>query len=139
MDGTLATLAFCVVILDNYWSIVYTDARAQVYLSGSEAARTDLSIPGSPQFIDVQGWLALGAVGLWILTCSYLALKNNVWPKGLAYLGMVGAFVYFLGLGAYIVPSLYVSGGLVVVGVIGAVLGPIIYTWMGIHLRCIDS
>jgi hypothetical protein len=137
--STLATIAFAVVILDNYWSIVYTDARAQAYMTGSEAVRADLTLPGAPQFIDVQGWLSLGAVGLWILVCSYLALRNNVWPKGLAYLGILGAFIYFLGMFSWVFPALHASGGLVIIGIIGAILGPVIYTWMGIYLRRIDS
>jgi len=136
---TLATLAFAVAILDNYWSIVYTDARAQAYMTGSESIRSELTVPGAPQFIDVQGWLALGGVGLWILVCSYLALRNNIWPKGLAYLGILAGFIYFLALSSWTVPPFHASGALVIVGVIGAVLGPIFLTWMGIFLRRIGS
>lgn len=64
--STLAILAFAVVILDNYWAIVYTDARAQAYWTGTEAMRANLTAPGAPQRIDVQGWLANGAVGIWL-------------------------------------------------------------------------
>jgi uncharacterized protein DUF4386 len=131
----LATIAFAVVILDNYWSIVYTDARAKEYLTGTEAIRATLTVPGAPQWIDVQGWLAYGAVGLWILICSLLALRSQVWPRGMAYLGILGAFIYFLALASSTVPSLFVSGAIIVVGVIGAIFAPIWFTWMGIFLR----
>src|SRR5512136_923636 len=40
--STLATIAFAVVILDNYWSIVYTDSIAKVYMTGTEATRAAL-------------------------------------------------------------------------------------------------
>jgi hypothetical protein len=89
--GTLATIAFAVVILDNYWSIVYTDALAKLYATGTAAVREAMSIPGAAQWIDVKGWLAFGAVGLWLLVVSLLALRGNSWPKGLANLGILGA------------------------------------------------
>ena len=133
--STLATLAFAVVILDNYWSIVYTTARAHAYVTGTEAMRAALTVPGAPQWIDVQGWLAYGAVGLWALVISVLALRGNTWPKGLAYLGIVGAFIYFLALATSVIPDLVVSGAGTATAGIGAVFAPIWYSWMGIHLR----
>jgi hypothetical protein len=133
--STLATIAFAVVIVDNYWPIVYTEAIANAYVTGSEATRAALTVPGAAQWIDVKGWLAYGAVGLWVLVCSILAARNNVWPKGLAYLGILAAFVYFLALAVTVIPSLFLSGAILFVGVIGAVLAPIWYGWMGIFLR----
>jgi hypothetical protein len=126
---------FAVVILDNYWPIVYTEAIARAYVTGSDATRAALTVPGAAQWIDVKGWLAYGAVGLWVLVCSILSLRNNVWPKGLAYLGILAAFVYFLALASTAIPSLFLSGAIIFVSVIGAVLAPIWYGWMGIVLR----
>jgi hypothetical protein len=127
------------VILDNYWSIVYTDAIAKAYTTGTEATRASLTVPGAPQWIDVQGWLANGAVGVWALVVSLLALRGNAWPKGLAYLGIGGAMIYFLALASWVVPDLFVSGALIFVGVLGVVYAPIWFTWMGIFLRRITS
>ncbi len=137
--STLATIAFAVVILDNYWSIVYTEARAQVYLTGTEAIRAALTVPGAAQWIDVQGWLANGAVGLWLLVCSVLALRYQVWPRGLTYLGIIGAFIYFLVLASLVIPGLVLSGAIVFVGGLGGIFAPVWFTWMGIHLRQISS
>lgn len=133
--STLAIIAFAVVIVDNYWSIVYTSARAKAYITGTEATRAVLTVPGAPQWIDVQGWLAYGAVGLWILVVSLLALRNNAWPKGLAYLGIFGAFLYFTALASSVIPALFVSGAIIFVGILGAIFAPIWFTWMGIFLR----
>lgn len=132
--STLAMIAFAVSMLDNYWSIVYTDARAHAFITGSEAIQATLSVPGAPQVLDAQGWLANGAVGLWAFVISVLALRHQVWHKGLAYLGIFGAFVYFLGLLALVIPAFVYSGGSVYVGVLGAVVAPIWFTWMGIYL-----
>lgn len=134
--SSLATLAFAVTILDNYWAIVMNPPRAAAYLAGNEALRATLTVPGAPQWIDVQNWLAFGAVGLWVLVISLLALRGNVWSKGLAYLGIALAFVYFLALSPIVFPSL---SGVVIFTVVagggGIVLAPIWYIWMGIHLR----
>ena len=132
--STLAMIAFAVSMLDNYWSIVYTDARAHAFITGNEAIRATLSVPGAPQVLDPQGWLANGAVGLWAIVISVLALRHQVWHKGLAYLGIFGAFVYFLALLAQVIPDFVYSGGSVYVGVLGAILAPIWFTWMGIYL-----
>ena len=129
--ASLATLGFAVVILDNYWAIAATPARAAAYVAGID--------PGSAQILDVQGWLAYGAVGLWVLVCSILALRNNVWPKGLAYLGILAGFMYFVALASTIIPSLFLSGAIMFVGAIGVVLAPIWYGWMGIVLRRNES
>ena len=138
--SSLATLAFAVTILDNYWAIVMNPLRAAAYLTGNEALRTTLTVPGAPQWIDVQNWLAFGAVGLWVLVVSLLALRGNVWSKGLAYLGIALAFVYFLALSPLVFPSL---SGVVIFTVVagggGVVLAPIWYIWMGIHLRRMAS
>jgi hypothetical protein len=132
--STLAIIAFAVVILDNYWAIVYTDARADAYIRGPQAIRDALSVPGAPQWIDVQGWLANGAVGLWTLVVTLLALRHKIWPKGLAYLGMLGAFVYLLALASSVIPGLVLSGTIVVVAGIGGILAPIWFTWIGLFL-----
>ena len=132
--STLAMIAFAVSMLDNYWSIVYTDARAHAFVTGNEAIRATLSVPGAPQVLDPQGWLANGTVGLWALVISVLALRNHTWPKGLAYLGIFGAFIYFLALPAQVIPDLVYSGAIVYIGVLGAVVAPIWFTWMGIYL-----
>ncbi len=137
--STLATIAFAVVILDNYWPIVYTEARARAYETGTEAVRAALSVPGSPQWIDVQGWLAYGAVGSWLLVISLLALRSNIWPKGLAYLGVFVAFIYFLALASSVIPGLVISGAILFVAGIAVVVAPIFFTWMGIYLRRIGS
>jgi len=137
--STLATLGFAVAILDNYWAIVETPARAAVYIAGTEAIRAALSVPGEPQYIDVQGWLGNGGVGLWALVIGLLALRNKAFPKGLAYLWIIGAFAYFTALAASITPDLYLSGVVIVISGLGSILAPIGYGWMGIHLWRMSS
>jgi len=137
--SSLATLGFVAAIFDNYWAIVRTPARAAIYAVGSDAIRAALSIPGEPQVLDVQGWLASGGVGLWALVIGLLALRSKVFPKGLAYLWIFGAFAYFMALAASIVPALYLSGAVIVISGLGAILAPIGYGWMGIHLWRVSS
>jgi hypothetical protein len=134
--SSLATLAFAVSFLDYYWAIVMNPPRAAAYVAGNDGWRAALTVPGAPHIIDAQGWLGFGAVGLWILVASLLALRGNAWPKGLAYVGIATAFFYFLALAREVIPSF---SGIVVFTIVasggGLVLAPIWYIWMGIHLR----
>jgi len=131
--STLAMLGFAVTILDNYWAIVTTSARAAAYSGGSEAVRAALTVPGAPQFIDIQGWLGFGAVGLWILVVSLLALRGNVFPRLLTYLGIVLAIAYFLAMITMIFPD--VRGMLLAIaGIGGILLAPLWYGWIGVFL-----
>jgi len=129
--STLATLGFAVTILDNYWAIVMTPARAAAYVTSSEAMRAAFAVPGEVQFIDVQGWLGYGAVGLWVLVVNLLALRSAIFPKLLAYLGIATALAYFLVLTTMVFPN--VRGMILVVAAIGGiVLAPIWYIWIGL-------
>jgi len=82
-------------------------------------------VPRAAQWIDFQGWLANGAVRFWLLVCSVLALRYQVWRKGLAYLGIIGAFIYFLALAFSVVPDQVISGVSIYVGFIGAIFAPV--------------
>jgi hypothetical protein len=131
--STLARLGFAVTLLDNYWAIVMTGARATAYRTGNQAVRMALTVPGAPQFIDVQGWLGYGAVGIWVLVVSLFALSGAVWPRLLAYVGIACAIAYFVVVASMALPVL--SGLiLVVAGLGGVILGPIWYIWLGLIL-----
>lgn len=133
---SLAMLAFAVMILDNYWSIVYTSARASAYLTGTPAMRAALTVPGAPQAIDVQGWLINGAGGLYWLVAGGLALRGRVWPRGLAYLAILaGGFFNFLLLASQVLPEIVVSGWQPILGGVGGALSVAGYIWMGLFLR----
>jgi Domain of unknown function (DUF4386) len=130
--SSLATLGFAVTILDNYWAIVITPAQSAAYMAADAALRAAMTLPSAPQQSDLKGWLGYGAVGLWILVVNLLALRGNRWPKGLAYLGIVVAIIYFI---AVIPAGILGDLSLVVAGVGGVVLAPIWYIWMGVNLR----
>jgi hypothetical protein len=133
-SSTLATLGFAVTILDNYWAIVMTPARAAAYLSGNQMVQIALTVPGAPQFIDVQGWLGFGAVGCWVLVVNLVAVRTQRWPRLLAYLGLAVSLAYFLVVASLVLPELRALI-LVVAGVGGAVLAPIWYLWLGLILH----
>jgi len=131
--SSLATLGFAVTILDNYWAIIMTPRLAIAYQTGDQALRAALTVPGAPQMIDIQGWLGYGAVGLWVLVISLLALRGNVFPRLLAYLGVVIAIAYFLIVVTMIFPDIR-GLILIIAGIGGIVLAPLWYGWIGLIL-----
>jgi len=83
--------------------------------------------------IDPQSWLVIGCVGLWVLGVNVLALRSGKWPKPLAYIGLVVAFMYGLALtgNVFEISILFT----IAAGLGGIVLGPIWYIWLGRILR----
>ncbi len=131
--SSLATLGFAVTILDNYWAIALTPARAAAYRTGTEAWRGALTVPGAPQFIDVYGYLGYGAVGAWVLVLSLLALRSARWPRPLALLGIAVAIAYLVLVTPILSERREVVQG--VAGIGGVILAPIWYIWIGLMLR----
>jgi hypothetical protein len=140
--STLAIIGQAVNAVDAIRRAALDPAKAMAYVHGSATVKAALTVPGALQGLDPQGWLRLGAVGLWILVVSLLALRSGIfdpgerlgtWPKPLAFLGMVGAIVYSLVVVGQVVqtPSLIV----ILAGVGGVILIPLWYIWLGLRLR----
>jgi len=130
--SNLAYLGFAVIAINNFLFLDRQPARAAAYVAGDAATKAAMVASG-PVGLDPQGWLGFGAVGLWTLVVSLLALRGGMWPKPLAYVGIAVALVYWL-----IVAGQVLDIGLLVAiaaGLGGVILGPIWYIWIGVHLR----
>jgi hypothetical protein len=91
------------------------------------------TIPGAAQALDGKGWLQSGAVGLWVLVISILAMRARLWPRPLLIVGIAVAIAYFLVLATNLIPSF--SGAILIIAGVGGIgLGPIWYIWLGIIL-----
>ena len=113
--------------------IVLNPARAAAYVKGDAAVKAALTVPGALAGLDPQAWLRFGAVGLFILVVSVLALRGNIWPKSLAYVGIGLAIAYGLVVTTNL---LQIQLFTAIVGGIGfVVLAPIWYIWLGVRLR----
>ena len=131
--STLAIIGFAVNAIDSFRRIALDPARATAYVKGDAAIRAALTVPSAQPGLDPQAWLRLGAVGLWVLVVSLLALRVDIWPKPLTYLGIAVTIVYWL-----IVASNFLQIQLftaIVAGVGLVILTPIWYIWLGLRLR----
>lgn len=131
--SALAIIGFAVNALDSFRRMTLDPARATAYVQGDAAVKAALTLPSALPGLDPQAWLRLGALGLWVLVVSLLALRGGIWPKPLAYLGIVVAIVYWL-----IVASNFLqvqSFTAIVAGVGLVVLTPLWYIWLGLSLR----
>jgi Domain of unknown function (DUF4386) len=130
---TLAIIGFAVNAMDSFRRVTLDPTRAAAYVKGDAAVKAALTVPGaSTAGLDPQAWLRLGAVGLWVLVVSLLALRGNTWPKPLAYWGIIVAIVYWL-----IVASNFLqiqSFTAIVAGVGLVILTPVWYIWFGLRL-----
>jgi hypothetical protein len=129
--SNLAYLGFAVTAIDffRFWST--QDYRASVFVAGDASTRA--AIDATAQGLDPQGWLGFGAVGVWVLVVSLLAMRANAWPRPLSYIGIAVAVLYWL----VVVSNVFGIDILlsIVAGLGGVVLAPIWYIWVGMILR----
>lgn len=128
----LAILGFAVVAINNFRNIAFQPRRATAYLEGDAVTKTVIELSG-PFALDPQNWLGFGAVGLWVLVVSLLALRAGTWPKLLTYVGIATAVAYWL----IVVGSVLNQEALFTIAAAlgGIILAPIWYIWTGLRLR----
>jgi uncharacterized protein DUF4386 len=131
--SNLAIVGSAVNAVEFLDRIVLNPARAAAYVHGDAAVRAALTVPGALAGLDPQAWLRYGAVGVWILVVSVLALRGNIWPKSLAYVGIGVAIAYCLIVATNLLQVQLFTA--IVAGVGGVILFPVWYIWLGVRLR----
>jgi hypothetical protein len=131
--STLAIIGFAVTTINEVQRIALDPAKAAAYVHGDAAVRAALTVPGEVGSLDPQNWLRFGAVGLWVLVVSLLALRGGRWPKPLAWVGIGLGLVYWLFVVGEVapIPSLFA----IVAGVGALLFGMIWFIWLGLRLR----
>jgi Domain of unknown function (DUF4386) len=130
--SNLAILGFAVVAINNFRSLGFQPGLAAAYLTGDAVTRTVIEF-GGPFSLDPQNWLGFGAVGLWVLVVSLLALRAGTWPKLLSYAGMATAVAYWLVVAGAILNQETLITIAAALG--GIILAPIWYIWTGRRLQ----
>ena len=105
---------------------------AAAYVKGDAVTKAAIEVSG-PFSLDPQGWLSFGAVGLWLLVVSLLALRAGTWPKLLAYVGIATAVAYWLVVAGFVFNQETLFTIAAALG--GVILAPIWYIWAGLRLR----
>lgn len=129
----LAIIGFAVTALDYFRPIAVMSARATAFVNGDAVTKAGMLVPGSFAGLDPDHWMSFGAVGFWVFVVSLLAIKSTLWPRMLAYVGILAALAYWLAVAGFALDA----GVLVTVGAVagGGILGPIWYIWLGLMLR----
>ena len=130
--NNLAVIGFAVVAINNFRNLGFQPGLARAYVEGDAVTKTAIEVSG-PYSLDPQGWLGFGAVGLWVLVVSLLALRAGTWPKLLTYIGIATAAAYWLIVAGFVSNQemLFTIGA----ALGGIVLAPIWYIWIGLRLR----
>jgi len=130
--STLAIIGLALQAVDQLRLLALNPARAAAYVTGDAAVKAALTVPGATEYLDQQAWLRFGAVGLWVLIVSVLALHGGVWPKLLAYLGIALAIAYWLVVAAEVIQTQLLIA--ILAGIGGVIILPIWYIWLGVRL-----
>jgi len=130
--STLAVLGFAIVAINNFRNIAFQPGRAAAYVQGDAVTKAAIEVSG-PFSLDPQNWLGFGAVGLWVLVGSLLALRAAIWPRPLTYVGIAVAVAYWL----IVVGTVFNQETLITIAAAlgGIILAPIWYIWTGLRLR----
>jgi hypothetical protein len=130
--SNLAILGFSVVSINNFRNIAFQPGLAAAYVNGDEATRAAIEF-GGPYSLDPQGWLGFGAVGLWVLVVSLLAMRREAWPRLLSHVGITTALAYWCVVAGSVLGLEMLFTIAAALG--GIILAPIWYIWAGLRLR----
>jgi hypothetical protein len=129
--SNLAYLGFAVSAIGNVLTLDRLPRVAAAFVAGDASAKAAIAATWKST-LDPLGMFGFGAVGLWIFVVSLLTLRDNAFPKPLAYLGLL------LGIANWLVPLALVfklAFLFFVVSVVGLILGTVWYVWIGLNLR----
>jgi hypothetical protein len=127
----LAYVGFAVSAVGNVLTLDRLPRVAAAFVAGDASAKAAIAATWKST-LDPLGLFGFGAIGLWIFVVSLLTLRDDAFPKPLAYIGLL------LGIVNWLVPLalLFKLAFLFfVVSVAGLVLGGIWYVWIGLNLR----
>jgi hypothetical protein len=93
--SNLAFVGFAVMAVSNVFTYSRLPGLAAAFVKGDPATQAAL-VPVWRSSFDLLGFWGYGAVGLWILVVSLVALQGTSLPKGLAYLGILTAVLNLL-------------------------------------------
>src|SRR5262249_14240010 len=123
----LAIVGFAITAVGNVITIARLPGVAAAYVAGDAATKAALA-PVCRSTLVPYGIFGYGAVGLWILVISALALRSSRLPHPLTYVG----FAY--GVLLLLIPVALLTGAtttlLIVVVVLSAIAGPIWWIWL---------
>ena len=127
----LAVFGFAVQAIDSLRGVTLLPMRAHAYLAGDASTRA--AIGATRLTLDYHGWFEYGAVGLWVLVVSLLALRARSFPKALAWGGVILTAAYWLVVAGFMTSTVPLLSVGTVVG--GVVVAPVWYVWAGLRLR----
>jgi hypothetical protein len=129
--GNLASAGFIVSAVGYSLSIARLPNIAKAYVAGDAATQAALGAVWKAS-IDLFGLWGYGAVGLWVLVVSVLAVRLTSFPKVPAYLGILHAVLFLLvPVGAIF----KLSSILNLVAGAGLVVAPLWWIWVGLVAR----
>jgi hypothetical protein len=127
----LAIVGFAITAVGNVITIARLPGVAAAYVAGDASTKAALA-PVWHSTLDPYGIFGYGAVGLWILVISALALRSSRLPRPLTYVGLAYGVLLLL------IPVALLTGAtttfLIIVVVLSAIAGPIWWIWSGLRL-----
>ena len=130
--ANIALIGFAVEAIQYFRYLALYPFNAAAYAAGDAMTKIAIAASQSTIALDPNGWLVYGGVGLWFLVVNLLALRENTWPKLLAYIGVAGAIAYwFVVVGLVFEIEMFVM----IAAAAAVIIGPIWYIWMGLTLR----
>jgi hypothetical protein len=129
--AVLAVLGFAFTGAGHLLSLSRLPKVAEGFVNGDPSTQAAL-LPIWRSSLDPQALWGYGAVGLWILVASVLALRARALPQALAGVGIVVAVLHWLIPVGLAVENQGVLGTVIALFAVGSVVW---YLWLGSHLR----
>ena len=94
--SSLAFIGFAVTAIENFRVLAVYPTQVAAYVAGNASVQAAITASRPLIYLDPQAWLQFGAIGVWVLVVNLLAHRTGTWAKGLAYVGIASAILYWL-------------------------------------------
>jgi hypothetical protein len=130
-SGAAGWLGFAVLARSHLMELAFDRKVIPLYASGGPELQAAVQVVAGLALDVPDGFLTYGAIGAWVVTLSWLALRARLLPVPVCALGLATGLGYLAGVLGY---TFLVRWLLVLSIGVGGVLAALWYAWLGVIL-----
>jgi len=132
-SSALAYLGFAVNTRSHFMEFAFDRKVIPSYPEANAAYQEAVQVVAGLALDIPDGFLTYGCLGIWVILVSFLALKHDLLPKALNFVGISAGITFLFGMLGY---TFLIKQFLMLSFVLGSlILVPIWFIWLGVTLK----